>query len=106
MVKYILVLISIVCSELLAQNTKKLDSVSFYGIFRQHVATYDGNLELQENVPRIGTTIIRNLQKGWYAKVKPEYGIQVVQGVSFNKDANSAQQLIANPFVNDVPFTP
>ncbi len=106
MVKYILILAPIVYSELKAQNNKVVDSISFYGMLRQHVAVYDRNVEMQDNAPRIGTTIFRNLQKCWYAKAQLEYGIHIVQGVSFNKDANTAQQLIANPFVNSAPFTP
>ncbi|MBS1667491.1 MAG: porin [Bacteroidetes bacterium] len=106
MYKYILILISFFCSELRAQNTNVVDSISFYGWIRQHIAVYDKNMELQDNSPRIGTSIYRKLQNGWWANAQLEYGIHIVQGISFNKDANSAQQLIANPFVTAAAFTP
>lgn len=103
---YILILISFFCTKINAQSTTILDSISFYGMLREHVTVYDGNVELQDNSPRIGTSIYRKLQNNWYAKAQLEYGVHIVQGVSFNKDANTAQELIANPFVNAATFTP
>lgn len=106
MYKRIIILTPLICSGFQAQDTKILDSISFYGMLREQIAIYDGNVELQDNSPRIGTNIYRGLQNNWYAKAQLEYGIHIAQGVSFNKDANTAQQLIANPFVNTETFTP
>lgn len=106
MSKNIMILLCLFCSQLKAQDTKILDSISLYGWLREHIAGYDGNIELQDNSPRIGTNIYRKLQNDWYAKARLEYGIHIVQGISFNKDANTAQQLIANPFSTAETFTP
>lgn len=106
MYKYILLLAPLVYSDLAAQENRVIDSISFYGILRQHIAIYDGKIELQDNSPRIGSKIFRKFQQEWYAKAQLEYGIHIVQGISFNKDANTAQQLISKPFVNAETFTP
>lgn len=104
MYKYFFISVLLTCFDLPALDLNIVDSVSFYGMLRQHIALYDGILVFQVASPRLGLNIFRTWLSGWNAKVRLEYGDHLMQGISYNRDANSTRQLSAKPFASPEIF--
>jgi len=81
-----------------AQNTKILDSIQVYGKLRVHASVFDGSLELQENSPRIGSSLIRNIGNELQAFGQLEFGVHIIEGTEFNNDASTSSEFIKDPF--------
>ncbi len=86
------------------ETTKVLDSLSFYGSLRVQAASFDGDTELQENSPRIGVNIARDVNAHTKIFAKLEYGIHIIDGVDFNNDASTSTEFLANPQIKKEPF--
>jgi len=86
------------------KNTKILDSLSFYGMLRIQMTSFDGDTELQENSPRIGTHIRRNINTTTKVIAKLEYGIHIIDGIDFNNDAANTSEVLENPQIKREPF--
>jgi predicted porin len=81
-----------------AQDEKILDSINIYGKLRVHASVFDGTLELQENSPRVGTSLSRNLDNGFQAFGQLELGVHIIEGTEFNNDASTSSEFIKDPF--------
>ena len=81
-----------------AQDGKILDSINIYGKLRVHASVFDGTLELQENSPRVGTSLSRNLDNGFQAFGQLELGVHIIEGTEFNNDASTSSEFIKDPF--------
>ena len=81
-----------------AQDGKILDSINVYGKLRVHASVFDGTLELQENSPRVGTSLSRNLDNGFQAFGQLELGVHIIEGTEFNNDASTSSEFIKDPF--------
>jgi predicted porin len=98
MKKWLSLLLVISSLQLKAQNTKILDSISFYGMIRVQLGLFDNKIQLQENSPRIGTDLNRKIDDQWSVNGKIEMGLHFIDGVSFNNDANSSVEFVSDPF--------
>jgi predicted porin len=106
MKRFLSILLLVLSSQLKAQNTKILDSISFYGMIRVHVGLFDNKIQLQENSPRIGTDLYRKIDAQWTVNGKIEMGLHFIEGVNFNNDANSSFEFVSNPLARtDVLFS-
>jgi predicted porin len=93
----LLILLPFVCISY-AQDAKFLDSLNVYGKLRVHASVFDGSLELQENSPRIGTFISRNINNGYEVFGQLEFGVHIIEGTEFNNDASTSSEFIEDPF--------
>jgi predicted porin len=98
MKKWLSFLLVISSLQIIAQNTKIVDSISFYGMIRVQVGAFDNKIQLQENSPRIGTFLFRKIDDQWSVNGKIEMGLHFVDGVNFNNDANSTVEFVSDPF--------
>lgn len=89
----------------IAQKKTIVDSLSVYGMLRVQLATFDGKVQLQENAPRIGAFLNRSITKDWSVNAKLEFGLHLINGVSFNNDANSSAEFVSQPFKKVEAFT-
>lgn len=106
MKKLITLLFVILSFQIEAQNSKILDSISFYGMIRVQLSAFDNKIQLQENSPRIGTDLNRKIDDQWSAYGKIEMGLHFIEGVNFNNDANSTVDFVSNPLSrSDVLFS-
>lgn len=96
--KLLFLLVSLASLQLEAQNVKVLDSISFYGMIRMQLGVFDNKVQLQENSPRIGTFLYRKIDDEWSVNGKIEIGLNFIDGVDFNNDANSSLDFVTNPF--------
>ena len=83
-----------------SQEKKVLDSINFYGKISIHGAAFSDKLQLQENAPRLGTKLFKNINADWSVNGDLEFGLQFLKGANFNNDANSASEFLANPVAN------
>jgi predicted porin len=90
---------------LVAQQKPVIDSASFYGMVRVHLAAFDKKIQLQENAPRFGVFLKRDINNNLSLQTKFEYGLHVVNGVNFNNDANSTAEFVSNPLNRADVFT-
>lgn len=85
----ILFLIAVLLSiKATAQQKVLLDSINFYGSLRAHLAAYNKDIEMQNNVSRFGFTLDRHVIGGFTAEGKVELGINLLKNNnSFKADA-------------------
>lgn len=105
MIKRVFILV-LGMSNLIAfsQEKKVLDSINFYGKISIHGAAFDDKVQLQENAPRLGLGLFKNINSDWSVNGNLELGLQFIKGANFNNDANSATEFLANPVENPNVF--
>lgn len=103
--KLIMTLLVLSFMQSIAQQKAIVDSISFYGMLRVHLATFDGKVQLQENAPRFGTFLNRKINDDWTVNAKLEFGLHLINGISFNNDANSSAEFVSQPLKKAEVFT-
>ncbi len=89
---------------LFAQNNSIVDSLSFYGKLSVHCAVYDKEAVLQQNSPRTGLYLERNLLEELKAVGNLEYGINIIDNNVFNNDANTMVDFVNDPYADNESF--
>jgi predicted porin len=89
---WILLVLSVLLGlNVTAQQKTVIDSISFYGSLRAHLAVYNHGIEMQNNGSRFGFNLERNLIGGFTAEGKVELGINLLKNNnSFKLDAATA----------------
>ena len=105
MKKIILVTIGVFFSSIIfAQNNTIIDSLSFYGKLSVHSAVFDNEIVLQQNSPRVGVYLERNIAKGLKVIGDLEYGVNIIENNIFNNDANTIVDFADDPFAENEAF--
>jgi predicted porin len=105
MTKKVFILVFTISNLLVfSQEKKVLDSINFYGKISAHAAGFDDKVQLQENAPRLGLQLFKNINSDWSVNGTLELGLQFIKGANFNNDANSATEFLANPVTNPDVF--
>jgi predicted porin len=91
-------------SIIFAQNSSIIDSLSFYGKLSVHSAVFDDEVVLQQNSPRVGVYLERNIIEDLKVFGDLEYGINIIENNVFNNDANTIVDFANDPFAENEAF--
>lgn len=93
-------------TNLIAQEAKLFDSVSFYGSLRAHIAAYPQTVEMQNNGSRIGFNLESRHMQGFKAEGRLELGVNLLKNNnSFKADHSTADNPSAYLVETVKPFT-
>ncbi len=87
-----------------AQSEDPKSRLEFYGKFSVHTAIFDNQIELQENLPKLGLQLDHKVNEDLSFIVNLEYRYHIIDGEVFNNDAASPDEFISDPFKEIQPF--
>lgn len=88
-----------------AQQVRILDSIDVNVHLQVHTSYFSNRFELQENVPRWGTSLYRKVGEHIAVFGRLEYGLNLANGTRFNQNANSPSEFVNDPLQEPEPFT-